>query len=558
MSNTFDITGTPLYNFDQNLTVDSPVDYAAIDPYSLYGNYGNGQFKEANSPGYEQYGQAWLDILAALGTQGQGLNAPETIPSSPQAETNLQQQEMILKGQGYSPAMIQMMLGPQNANTVASYQPQAQQAEQTLTNEGISVGSGWTPTGLGEGGQTYDQLLGIISDLGPSGATSQNFNDLANYVSPALADAFGISPSDPNLTKLADAYISYLPQEQDRIAAQDAQNAKYGGTVQGIFSDIVGALAWTLASGGAEGLATGSLLSSLTGAEAAGATPSDLALYNDVVAAENVGKSAVSKSPVGALTSLIGPASSVLSSSGLAGGQATAGNAASGASVGTTSGGQSLGLDYGGTVDLTAQPSDPTAVAQFTGASAPTTNLADSTEPTTSGITYPSDANLNVPTTDANAVTSILNPTAAANNITTGGGGSASGGGGQANSSVSKDLLKSFGGLGVGAITSALGLGTGSKSTTSSGAAASSTPSTAITDTSTPTETQVTDLPDWAGVSLAPDILYNPSEAGYSTPTSIGAESGYTAGSQFGGSLGQKINSSQISQDLGLGGGLGG
>lgn len=250
------------------------------DPYNLRseGDAPGGAFNEQTSPGYQQYGNNWLNLISALSDN----NHPTTKP-------------------GYNPS-----------NPYSRYTQPVQ----------LGIGEGKNPLGLGG-----SEAKNIDVSAGQT-PTSDTISSSSAQALPIVAKALGLDPNSQQAKDYANAYVTYVLQTREKEQFQDAitsQNSS--GSFENIFGEIGKIGAYALA-GGAEGFlsaapaaagAAGSAAAE-SGATTAASTGADLSLFNAAGDAINAGAALAQHNPLGALESVVSGAS------GLSTGSTTNGN----------------------------------------------------------------------------------------------------------------------------------------------------------------------------------------------------------------------------------------
>lgn len=314
------------------------------DPFNVLseGAYNpGGIYNEATSPGYQAYGDAWLNLISTIN----GL--PNTNLSNPNALESL-------------------------ASGSDLYAPQASQIERDINNATggdpalsgpYGFGSPQIQQEIGSLENTMNPLnLNILGEAGPTGALAgsvagtandQGFSAAASQALPEISKAFGLSPNDPNAQTYADAYVTDVLQT---ASAREQQDAIQSSHQSGSFESILGKIGETGAvalAGGAEGLVGGGISAAAAGGEGAagtdaagaGFTAADAAesadIFNLANAGINIGSAIGQNNPIGAITGAVGAAGPAF---GLYSGGASGTNASLSNSI--TSGiSNTLGLD---------------------------------------------------------------------------------------------------------------------------------------------------------------------------------------------------------------------
>lgn len=290
------------FNTRLTLPQDSPV---------LQGNTG----EITSSPGYQNFGSGWYDLLSAL------QSAPAVLPGG---------SDISRATGGYSP----------NSNEQVALQAQLK----SEAANPLSIDPGFTDTSTVA--PVSQQILGDEIFQQNWGVTPAS---LSKQFLPQIASAFGVDPSTPEAQQLANMYVTDVLQSGTKKDVQDS--LQHHDLFHQIFTALGEAVAyggWG-AAGGA--LAEGSQLAGEAGAAEAGAsaglsTADQIALFQTVQAGLQAAPAIVSGDPLsiaGALYGASGPASNFFGSTAISAPGTTGTNAPASSGI-TSSIANTLGL----------------------------------------------------------------------------------------------------------------------------------------------------------------------------------------------------------------------
>lgn len=356
----------PLSNLTLNNLPPGPYGTSMVggaDPFNILsegaGNPG-GIYNEATSPGYQAYGNDWLNLIGTLGSvpnpnvsQGIVTGNLDLSNISPQLQSQIsplmqQLQTGINGATGGDPALISAygVGNPQNQQLISQIQniidPFAIQTQDTFN--------------------PYNK--GISAQIESGNDAGQSLSSLSSLAQPTVAKYFGLNPTSSDAQNYANAYTTDVLQTNNTANYQDSlQSQHQSGSFEQIFGEIGAAATEALAGG-----VMGSVASAATAADAAAGadtafTATDaLSAFNTGEKLIGLGQAAAGGNPLGIAEGAASIGSGFIGSTGSGGGvnvNATAAAAPTG------------GSDMGWFDNLFGSSADATTIDPTTGSSFP-------------------------------------------------------------------------------------------------------------------------------------------------------------------------------------------
>lgn len=229
------------------------------DPFNMAseGGVNDNGYNELSSPGYQQYGQTWLNLLNSLGqTQQPGeLGNTQVAQQATNPDTAGAQSQINMLQAKYGNAVPSTWGNVTDQNQLAQLQSQLD------------------PIGSTQGGATTGLANKILNDYSSNG----DFNAASAEAAPAIDKTFGLDPSDPQSQQYSNALVTDILQGQQ----YDQYHNFLTDTKHDEFSLINGEVAKTFASIAAQGA-----FGPLGGLSSVGEAATEAALETGSTAAE--------------------------------------------------------------------------------------------------------------------------------------------------------------------------------------------------------------------------------------------------------------------------------
>jgi hypothetical protein len=298
---------------------------AAEDPFNMRSEApGNpaGAYNEAASPGYQKYGNDWLNLLqtlnspppsATINVEGQNITVPQSLAAIYNKDPSTQVPLGIVNGQFESKG-LNNLLYDQAAGSLGVADSQALNAFES--GGGSGVGGVQGPLSVqnlleGGGSNLSNQVFNLYNDS--KGTDTAGIYDLA---APQVAADLGLTPGSQEAQNYTDAYVTDVLQNASQNSFKDYQQVSSRSAWSTALEDVVKAAAYFAAGGGVEGIAesaagtaAGAGGDAASGTEAAattaGETADDLALFRDAQTGLQGLSSAANHDPFGAAGALV-------------------------------------------------------------------------------------------------------------------------------------------------------------------------------------------------------------------------------------------------------------